>query len=674
MGHNEIFIPPDNRMAGTYTLYAVDNSTVDTEIEIMLPRDSSKDTEITIKVQRSHIKDTVLDVKYRGNSDVLVEIQPIGHNNIYTEIDVRPHNRMWALYEVQEPPKITDVFNPIQDAFTREKPEYQTINYGSNSSLVIGRQDNEIFRSFVQFDFSNWNAAFVIIESKLRLHYSGEFPEGSKIELLTVGQRWHEYGITHRNRPSPVALIADDYILNKEERYVEFEFTNTVVNWIQENIDNYGFVIRLGNETASSLINFKARESNRPPELLITYYDARIYSTGRSQVPTEIFVWQVGESYIDAEITVSSVIGNSGIFTELYVHRYEVPVERTIDIEITVTKPQIDTVIEVAQNDESSIDTEISIRSDININETDIEITVSKDFADSELYVKHINDIGTEITAQRNEDSVLDVVISVTRDNIDTEIYVKHSNNIDTEITVERDEESSVLTEISVTRDFIETEIYVKYRSDIDTEITVELDDSSVVDTEITVTRNSIDTEIIARATDIHEIVTELHVRAIDGSGIESCIVVTRDTTPMEINVRAITSDSTDTDIYVRAIDNSEIYTEVSITRDSILTEITVTDYVTVETEIFVKYRDDILTEITATHFDYIDTEIDVIINSIIPTEITITRRKIDTVITVPYWDDSSTLIEIRPRILQVSDVTTEITVATKRGAYVFII
>ena len=679
MNHNkenesEIFIPPNNRMAGIYTLYAVKDFVVGAEIDVRSPENSIQDTEISIKVQRDYIKDTVLDVKYRGVSDVLTEIQPIGHNNIYSEISVSPHNRMWALYEVQEPPKITDVFNPLQDAFTREKPEFQSINYGSNSSLVVGRYENEIFRSFIQFDFSNWNTGFVIIESKLKLYYSGELPENSKIEILTVAQQWHEYGITHLNRPSPTSLLVDSYKINEVERYVEFEFTNTVINWIQKYIDNYGFVVRLSNESEESLINFKARESNRPPELVITYYDSRIYSSGRSQVPTEIFVWQVGESFIDAEITVSSVVGNSDIPTELYVHRYEVPVDNKLDVEITVTRSMTYSELEVAQNDESDVLTEISVRSDININKTDVEITVSKHFAESEIFIKYVDSVETIVTVQRNENNEMDTEVSVTRDFIDSEIFIKHRSNVDTEITVERDGESSISTEISVTRDYTQSEISIKYRSEVVTEITIQRNRVDAVDTEITATRDLAHTEIISRVGRFSEIDITFYVRVLDTSEIDTEITITRDSTDIEIDVRAIEDNNIETELYVRAIEESGIDSEIAITRDAVLTEITVVEFSTVDAEIFVKYRDDILTEITATHFDFVDTELDVIINSILPVEITVTRNKIDTVITVPYWDESSTLIEIRPRILQAADIPTEIIVATKRGAYVFII
>lgn len=567
MSHNdvngEIFISPNNRMTAKYTLYAVDDSDVLTEITAMLPRVSDRATEISIRVLDENIKETEIDVKYRGNSDVYVEIQPVGHDNIPTEINVRPHNRMWGLYEVQEPPKITDILNPIQDSFTREKPQYQSINYGGNNSLTVGRTGDEIYRSFIQFNFGSWNPAFVIIESKLRLYYSGLVPQGSKIELFTVSEQWQEYGITHLNRPSPVSLIVDDYTNNVSEQYVEFEFTGIIVDWIKQHTPNYGFLVRLANESVDSIVTFRARESTRPPELLITYYDARIYSAGRSQVPVEIFVWNVGNKDVVTEIEVGSVIDDSDVLTQIYVHRYEVPVESELDVEITVTKPTVHAELTVSINDESDVLTEISARSEITPNTRDAEITVSKPVLESEIYVKYLNTLSAEITVRRHEDSSRLVEIAVSREYIDAELYVKHVNSIDTEITIQKTPDSDRNTEIAVSR------------PDIWTEITPRVPDDNNRDTEI-------------------------HVRAVDDSSAPAEITVSRDIVYVEITVVEVSD--VDAEIYVKHTD--DVFTEITVkVFDDVLTEIDVIRSSKLPVEIAVS-RPDALTVITVPYWD----------------------------------------------------------------------
>lgn len=622
-------------MTAKYIVYGINNSDTLTEITIMLPEDSDTDTEISVRVQEENTREIEIDIKYRGNSDVYTEIQPVGHNNVPAEIYIRPHNRMWGLYEVQEPPKITDIFNPVQDSFTRSKSQYQSINYGGNNSLPIGRTDDDIYRSFIQFSFANWNPSYVIIESKLRLYYSGLIPQGAKIELFTVNKQWQEYGITDLNRPSPTSLIVDEYTNNSTKMYVEFEFTDVIVDWIKQNVSNYGFMIRLANESVDSIVTFRARESTRPPELLITYYDARIYSTGRSQVPVEIFVWNTGNSDTLTEIEVGSVIDNSDVLTEIYVHRREVPVESEYETEITVTKPYIYTEVTVSINDESDVFTELVVRSETMHDRRDIEIIISKPAVDAELYVKHQNSTHAEITVQRNEDSDKPTEIAVSRESADVELYVKYANSIESEITVQRVPDDDKETEIAVTRETVDAEIYVKHKNDTATEITVQRDGSSSIDVEIAVSRPDVWTEIMPRVFD---------------------------------------ESDRDAEIYVRAINDSSKLTEIAVTRDAVLVEITVVESSDIETEIYVKHTDDVLTEITITVFDDILTEIDVIHTSKMPVEISVSRPDTLTEIMVPYWDDSDTLTEIQPRILRVSDAETTITVRAKGGSYVFII
>ncbi|QJI52470.1 hypothetical protein [Psychrobacillus phage Perkons] len=701
----------NNKMTAKYRLIGQDDKDVLTEITPRLLDADVRNTEIAIRAYEEYDKDTIIDVKYRGNDEILTEIQPIGYVNILTEIEVVSHNKMWALYEVQEPPRITEILSPMKDAYTREKTGYQAINYGGNNSLIVGRYDGDIYRSYIEFDFNEWNQQYVIIDSKLRLYYSGLISAGAKIELLTVNKQWQELGITHLNRPSPINLIVDEYTNNAVEKYLEFEFTQITIDWIQQYAENFGFVVRVINESIDGLITFKARESYTPPELLITYYDARIYSTGRKQIPTEIFVWNAGGINADTEITVGSVISGSNRNTEIYIHRKEVSVPSDIDTEVTVTKPTIDTEIEISTTDYDAISTQITIRSEpqyLPIN-TDIvvtrkkinmdiyvkfrcdvltqievirsededvltEISVTRGHVNTEVSVKYRSDIETEMIVQRNEDECIPTELSVTRDFINTELYVNYRNDIETEIEVQGFGEDLILTEVVVNRDKVDTEIYVKYIDYIDTEITIQKHDLTDIPTEVVVNRDKVDTEIYVKYIDYID--TEITIQKHDLTDIPTEVSVTRDKIDTEIIIRAIAEDGIDTKLNIRALGSDERLTELSITRNYVLTEITVVESSVVDTEIIIRAiaKDDIHTEITVTIFNDVLTEIDVIKVSLMSTEISVTRPIVLTEIMIPYWDKSDILTEILPRILLVSDKNTEISVRRKNSGYAFII
>src|SRR6185312_3314485 len=137
-------------------------------------------------------------------------------------------------------------------------------------SLLVGRYDNDIYRSFIRFNFDDWSSQNTIIDVKLRLYYLGNLPANGKLELFTVNSSWTETGITHNNRPSPKDLITVDYVNYPQGKYIEFEFTDITVDWVKNKIVNNGFLIRAPIEVSSELFVFRSRESSTPPELVVT--------------------------------------------------------------------------------------------------------------------------------------------------------------------------------------------------------------------------------------------------------------------------------------------------------------------------------------------------------------------------------------------------------------------
>jgi hypothetical protein len=667
----EIFISPNNRMTAHYSLYGVEDSDILTEISTVRYYDEDRNTEITIRVEDESIKNTEIDVKYRGNSEVYVEIQPMGYVNIPAEIEVRPNNRMWALYEVQEPPRITSISHPIQDSFTRSSPQYQSINYGRNNSLSVGRSNGEIYESFIRFDFAKWQPQYVVIDSKLRLYYSGLIPSNAKLELFTVNQSWQEYGITHLNKPSAISHIVSSYTNNPAKQYIEFEFTDAVNEWTNKNIDNHGFIVRLADDSNDYLLSFRSNESNRNPELIITYYDGKIYSAGRSQVPTEIFVWNARNSDTLTEVEVGSVIGNSDTPTEIYVHRYEDPVDNDIFTEIVVSKPSIYTEIEVWIKDESDVFTSLTVRSEEVFDEKETVITVSKPNNHAEIYVAYSDTIDTELIVRKTKNDDMLTEISITREQIVSEIYVKHNDSINTEIIVQVHPEEDILTEITITRDNTASEVYIKYPSITLSEISIQGYEDSTLLTDLFVTRESIATEILVKSRS--NILTEITVQRHEDNDKLTEIFATREAIHTEIRVRAIENNQIDAEVYVRALGYLEAPVEIKVTRDTVLAEINVVESSDIDAEIYIKHVDDIMTEITVTIFDEVLTEIDVIAASIREVELIVSKPDVLTTIMIPYWDDSDIVTSIQPRIFNVDDTYTEIICRVKSRAYTFI-
>lgn len=653
----EIFQTPTNRLKTKYTLYAIGSSDIETSIEVRQFKDDELLVEIVPRVIGNNDIETEINSVYGGTSDVWTEIQPYGHENIEAEIEVRPHNRMWAIYEVQQPPIITDVFTPTQDAFTREKSEFQSINYGFGTSIVVGRSADDIWRSYVQFDLSSIDDSYVLIDSKLRLYYSGSIPSSINLEVLNADKSWFESSITHLNRPIPVNLITNEHTVNTEEGYIEFNVFDIVEDWVQLKQLNNGFIVRLVNESVEGQAIFRARESYSPPQLIVKYYDSTVFSQGRSQFPTELEVKFATYDEVETEIEIDSAFDFSIIPTEIRVHRVEVPLDEEILLEITSTTPYVYSEIVASIPRDNDILTEISALSELREDKKNVTVSVSRPDIQSEIFVSYLNTIEAEITISVEEEDVVYAELSVSRPSVDSEIFVKYTDVINVELEVKAEEEYLVETELVVSKPAIATEIKIATLGDNDTETELSIN-RDVVDTEILVSKGSIPTEISSRV-----------LRRED---LYASIVVNRPHVEVELFVKYCD----DILVEIEANIKSDIDTEIIATKPAIGTEIhaRVQRENNKETEVIVPYLDIVYAEITALIYDNIETEIDVIKIDRHDVEITVTKPTIYTSIVVPTVVDMDIETEIQSRVFMVDNIMTDITVGGKKLSYVFII
>lgn len=605
----EIEVMPNNFLKAKYKLIAVGKLEQDVAIVARPSSESLASTELISRAIDISERDTHLNVMYRGNSEIYTEIQPIGYHFLETEIEIPPHNRMYAIYEVQQPPIVTDIFHPTQDAFTREESAFQSINYGSNSSMVIGRSQNDIWRSFVQFELSSIHSSYVLKESYLRLYYKGSVPENFKLEILNANREWQETNITHLNRPIPIDLISDEFTINRNQGYIEFNVLKIVQSWVSLEKINNGFIIRLSNETDLGQTIFYTRESFSPPELIVKYFDSRIFSQSRSQQLTEIFAYRRRNSEKLTEVIVDSIYNFNKLDTEIYVHRTEVPLDFESQVEITVCKPHIETEITSSIREETKILIEIGVRRSRD-KEKFAEITINTPITLA------------EIICTLREENVVDTTISVT------------IPSIQTEITVPRHDKHEVFTEIEINEtwtSFVYTELFVA-KDKITTEITPRVGKESNLLTVVSISKLRIEAEIEVKQR--NDILVEIE------ANIKSDIVT-------EITVSMPYIDVT---IAVQRSEETEK-----------------------NSEIFVRYMDDVSTEIDIKSVNQVNSVIDIKRVSQVNMEISVNRRLVNTEITIPTWLDKGVTTVIEPRIIMVNNVSTLIIVNGTISSYAFI-
>lgn len=635
-----------NRAKTKYKLYAVGNSDTLVEIEASVGINSDMETSIIPRAYKETDINVEVMSKYRGYLDALVEIQPIGHLNLLAEIEVRPHNRLMAIYEVQQPPIVTTIFNPSQDAFTREKKEFESINYGGNSSMVAGINGDDIWRSFVQFDLSPINPSYILTESHLRLYYKGAIPSTLELEVFNANEAWLEYSITNLNRPAPIKLITSNFTVNKDYGYIEFDVFDVVEDWLAQRIINNGFIIRASNETQNGQAIFHTKEGMFPPELSIKYFDSRIFSQGRSQLLTEIFIMNKDSSSVYAMIQPSSVFTKNDLETEIYCHQIDVPLDSDCFAEITPSIPFLESEITASIRKESDIPTIIDSRLPSE-NTQYVEITVNRSEVDIEVFSKYNNSTEAEIVPRPLGESNLPKEITINKPCVFAEMLVKISKDQD------------IYSEITVSRSFSYVDLTVPRYDESEKLVDIEINNVfiSKVLVEIAVSNESIKTEITPRVKDAQNIYLIINVTKTKHEAI------------IEVRQRS--------DVWAEIEPNikSDTFVEIASNKPYILAEISVYGYENsdIETTIDTKVFSQLKAEIFSKYRSEIATEIDANSVSQILVEITSNKPSVNAQVVIPTWVDTDVPTIIQPRIFMVHNINTIISVGVQGGAYAFI-
>ncbi|MGG2085338.1 DNRLRE domain-containing protein [Lysinibacillus pakistanensis] len=613
----EITVPEviENTMQAKFFLYGTGRKDILVDIQSRAIRTRTIDSEIHSRALRSKDIYSAINAIYRGNSDVFVEIQPMGFVQIPAEIEVRPHTNMQAIYETKKPPILSDSYFPIQDAFTKKEAGFQTINYGKSSTMVIGNNDE--FESFIKFETKRMDSRYVITNVKLELTYLGEVVDGYKINLHTAARAWYETGITYQNKPPKLDLISHDYVNDKARKVIIFDVTDIASTWLFKQAENNGLVM---STTEKNPLYFRTNNSSErySPRLVVSYYDSVVPSTGRSQIRTEIFIYNRKDKDVRAEIEVASIFSFERILTEIYVHQPDVPLDNDIFTEITVNKAVVEAEITAIRSERLEVFTVVTARSEQFSRSIDAAITVSRKFT------------LTEVTARLKDKLV-----------VDSEVYAS-KNKVLSEISVSLEGQDSIYSEITANDihvRYIEAEITPRIARSSDIFVEIEPNIKSDILNEITSTRQSILSEIIAARRDDSEIFAELIVRAIDNSDTE-CVVFT--------------------------------------SKDKIFTEITVNIWkdedITVEITPRIKRESEVLANIYVNNISEVLTVLDVVGSSLIPAEITVSRQIAQAEIYVPFYENADILTEIKPRILFANDIYCEITMGKVAKGYAFIL
>ncbi|WP_019639011.1 DNRLRE domain-containing protein [Paenibacillus fonticola] len=458
-----------NRMGGSFILYR----SVDEELEstILIKKSTGNDLNsiLSVRTLRELELNATLDIKYRGNDEIESEIEAMAAEFLDSVIEIRPHNQMYGKFELLEAPRVTVNLPPIADATTRSRSDLQTINYGDAKSMLTGRSSEELFNSFIQF--ANFEASIPDLKylesAKLRLYYIN-FPINSNLELHQPDTVWREMGITHANQPYSVELLKNQYVINTKERYIEFDVLDVALKWQEKSLDNFGFIIKTSDDRT---LSFSTRESDKPPLLIIEYITSQVYSIGRSELESGIFIYGKGHKEITGMITVKSDVGIEWFDSLLYVHRREDPLYEYREANIAVNRREVDSSLTVVIRDHDEVDSLITVRYN-STTELISMMAVSKPDLAGIIAVDPNISLPSEMTVSIKEISTLDSVITVNQRDLGAVLevsdYKRNLNELGAEITVITEKESLLESVITVSKPDISANILVRVQ-DCDT-------------------------------------------------------------------------------------------------------------------------------------------------------------------------------------------------------------
>lgn len=532
---SEIII--SNKMTSKYNLVAVRDCHVEVSLTVGNYKDNDIPVEISVRSLKSNIKQVQLDVKHGRTSSINVQIQPIIFSSIPVEIEVNPHNKMTARYELKEPPVSIYDELPVQDSFVVSDSPYNTINYGSNNSMVVGIDSKGNNIGLMQFDLDKIEKDILVKSAKVKLHYTilNEFPN---LVLNTLDKSWSELGVTYNNKPINQYFVTNEYTVNREARFIEFDITDTVIEWLK-GVPNHG--LSLSSSNGFSI--FRTRETQLAPELTIEYYSSLPSMVKSSRKNVEISANKLRTNSINVEVEVLAIFKFSTIPVQIHAHRPEDFYFSDKPVEIIVNRNQVNVEITPSFKRKSTIDVQVACgTSSTNIKEVEIEVPSYDRESIQEV----------EITIQRYNESSIPVEISARRN------YKNRKSTQDVEITVVRSSESNV---------FVEIESYRNYKSktsDIDVEISIQRQDSSSIPIQIESYRNykvqssSIEVEITSLR--LQESTSEIEVQ------IEVPFFEESSTIEVEIYARALGVSNQDVEIEVfRPYRYRDIFKEVEL-------------------------------------------------------------------------------------------------------------
>ncbi|MBU7316168.1 DNRLRE domain-containing protein [Paenibacillus oleatilyticus] len=449
-----ITILPHNKMSGKVKVIAVGNDEISSSVNIKKPNDLPSSVSI---YSDNVIINPMFPPTFGSQKKANVSI--LHRNEIRSNIKINAKNRMTGVVDITPPPKKTIKLFPVQDAFVREG--IPTLNYGTEQSMAVGYNSpfNESYRALIQFDISSLPKDIIIDKASVNLFSSEIKKTSQQLGIFTLQAEWNEIGVTWNNQPNISDLLD---IQNVKDGKISFDITNETKNWHDGSVSNNGLEIKAVNETVNEYVQFNTRENPiDKPYLEITYRDKTIYSFGRSEVLSKVFIYAVGKSDLKASVRIKSFDEASIIPAKVHILN-----PMFMESNVVISKPDLVSNVTIRQSGESTISGNVTIRQKFFSN---LRSSISINAPDriGRVTIPYRSQVNGNVVIRGYDKHDIPAKISISRDTVYASLQIrqKGTNEVTASVTINRGEYRDIKANVGISQPEIKGNVQIVHSS-----------------------------------------------------------------------------------------------------------------------------------------------------------------------------------------------------------------
>lgn len=404
-----------------------------------------------------------------GHSETQIEssISIPSESSLNASYTINPFNVAYGTFEILAPPRINRTLFPVMDTFVRNDAPTMSFN---GIDLMVGSENNVIFRSFLRFDLSKLQKRLIFTKGILKLK-ALEVTDDFTINIYKVNSYWHENTVTFSGQPIKGEFVKS-FNVSPTNTDVSIDIKDLITDWYKNDYDNYGIVLQLENEEEENhKVRFGSREiMGYEPKLELEYFDPVIPQLKRATLNSYLNIPEHLDNQLNADIEIHSFYETNVLESEVHIH-----IPDTLESEIEIQKGTIPADLVIATND--------SLRCIFYIATTESRDLPSDITIYNENLVGNIKISGTSVLPvdmmihNPNESSSLDANVGISKPYINADITIATHNTLLSNITIQSQSTKSLPSSIDITRDSLPSDIHIEKWKQLDSDITIRIND-----------------------------------------------------------------------------------------------------------------------------------------------------------------------------------------------------